>query len=194
MSSRLLRRIDVIKKFALFSALMCAITTLSYAQMGGGDKSKRPSPPANAQCKFSDGKTIKVDYSSPRAKGRKIFGTGDALVPSGQIWRTGANESTTFVTDTNLSVGGKSIPAGSYTLFTVPDSSQWTLVISKKTGEWGTDYPGEKEDLLRAPMTVSKTTPAVENFAIDFDQAGGKCTMHLSWETTRASAEFSEQK
>jgi hypothetical protein len=183
------------KKFAFITALLFAISTLALAQMGSGDKSKRPSPPASAQCKYSDGKMIKVDYSSPRAKGRQIFGADEkALVPNGQIWRTGANEATTFVTDTNLTVGGKGIPAGSYTIFTVPDAGQWMLVVSKKTGEWGTDYAGEKEDLLRAPMTVSKTTPAVENFTIDFDQAGGKCTMHLSWETTRASAEFSEQK
>ena len=104
------------------------------------------SPPASAECKFSDGKTVKIDYSSPRAKGRKIFG---GLVPYGQIWRTGANESTTFVTDSDIVVGGQNVPAGSYTIFTVPEADKWTLVISKKTGEWGTDYPGESNDLAR---------------------------------------------
>ena len=185
------------KKFAIITALLFAMAATATAQMGKSqDKSKRPSPPASAQCKFADGKMIKVDYSSPRAKGRKIFGTSadKALVPYGEIWRTGANEATGFTTDTNLTVGGKNIPAGSYTIFTVPDASSWTLVVSKKTGEWGTDYAGEKEDLARVPMGVSKTTPAVENFTIDFDQAAGKCTMHLSWESTRASAEFAEQK
>jgi len=183
------------KKFALITALLFAVATLSPAQMGmSQDKSKRPSPPASASCKFSDGKTITVDYSSPRAKGRKIFGAASdkALVPYGEIWRTGANEATTFVTVSNLKVGGKDVPAGSFTIFTVPKADAWTLVISKKTGEWGTDYPGEKEDLARVPMSVSKTSALVENFTIAFDQAGSKCTLRMEWENTRASVEVTK--
>jgi len=183
------------KKFALIAALLFAVATLAPAQMGmGQDKSKRPSPPASAECKFSDGKTIKVDYSSPRAKGRKIFGAASdkAVVPYGEIWRTGANEATTFVPNANVSVGGKAVPAGSYTIFTLPKADGWTLVISKKTGEWGTDYAGEKEDLVRVPMTVSKTAAPVENFTIAFDPAGSKCTLRLEWENTRASVEITK--
>jgi hypothetical protein len=183
------------RKFALIAVSLFAIATLASAQMNmSDDKSKRPSPPASAACKFSDGKTIKIDYSSPRAKGRKIFGEASdkALVPYGQIWRTGANDSTTFVTDTNLNVGGKAVPAGSYTIFTVPKADAWSLVISKKTGEWGTDYPGEKEDLVRVPMNASKTTAPVENFTIAFDQAGSKCTLRMEWENTRASADITK--
>src|SRR5260221_4354893 len=137
------------KKFALIAVSIFAIATLASAQMNmsqdkpAQDKSKRPSPPASAACKFSDGKTIKIDYSSPRAKGRKIFGDASekALVPYGQIWRTGANDATTFVTDTNLNVGGKAVPAGSYTTFTVPKANAWRLVITKKTGDRGPDDP-----------------------------------------------------
>ncbi len=183
------------RKFALIAVALCAVATLASAQMNmSDDKSKRPSPPASAACKFSDGKTIKIDYSSPRAKGRKIFGEASekALVPYGQIWRTGANDATTFVTDTNVTVGGKAVPAGSYTIFTVPKAAAWSLVISKKTGEWGTDYPGEKEDLVRAPMTVSKTSAPVENFTIAFDQAGSKCTLRTEWENTRASVDITK--
>jgi hypothetical protein len=183
------------KKFALIAALLFAAATLASAQMDmSQDKSKRPSPPASAECKFSDGKTIKIDYSSPRAKGRKIFGeeSDKALVPYGKIWRTGANDATTFVTDANLTVGGKAVPAGSYTIFSVPKADAWWLVISKKTGEWGTDYPGESEDLVRVPMTVSKTAAPVENFLIAFDQAGSKCTLRIEWETTRASVEITK--
>jgi hypothetical protein len=183
------------KKFALIAVSLFAVATLASAQMNmSDDKSKRPSPPASATCKFSDGKTIKIDYSSPRAKGRKIFGDASekALVPYGQIWRTGANDSTTFVTDANLNVGGKAVPAGSYTIFTVPKADAWSLVISKKTGEWGTDYPGEKEDLVRVPMTVSKTSAPVENFTIAFDQAGSKCTLRIEWENTRASVDITK--
>ncbi len=183
------------KKFALITAVMFAVATLATAQMSmSQDKSKRPSPPASASCKFSDGKTITVDYSSPRAKGRKIFGAASdkALVPYGEIWRTGANEATTFITDSNLKVGGKDVPAGSYTIFTVPKADAWTLVISKKTGEWGTDYAGEKEDLVRVPMSVSKTSAPVENFTIAFDQAGSKCTLRMEWENTRASVDITK--
>ena len=181
------------KKIALFTSLFFATAVLVPAQMSmAQDKSKRPSPPASAECKFSDGKTIKVDYSSPRAKGRKIFGSASdkALVPFGEVWRTGANEATTFVTDANVTAGGKDVPAGSYTIFTIPSADAWTLVISKKTGEWGTNYPGEKEDLARASMSVSKTSAPVENFTIAFDQAGDKCTLRMEWENTRASAEI----
>src|ERR1700730_11665903 len=148
----------IMRKFALIAVSLFAVAMFASAQMNmSDDKSKRPSPPASAACKFSDGKTIKIDYSSPRAKGRKIFGEASekALVPYGQIWRTGANDATTFVTDTNVTVGGKTVPAGSYTIFTIPNADKWTLIINKKTGEWGTDYPGEKEDVLHAPTTVS---------------------------------------
>ena len=179
------------KKLVLIPAALLALATLAAAQMEmGPDKSKRPSPPASTECKFSDGKTVKIDYSSPRAKGRKVFG---GLVPYGDVWRTGANEATTFVAGTNVTVGGKDVPAGSYTIFTVPKADAWTLVISKKTGEWGTDYAGEKEDLTRVPMTVSKTSGPVENFTIGFEQAGRKCSLHMEWENTRAKVEVSEK-
>jgi len=172
--------------FAILFALTCLV--LSSAQE---DKSKRPSPPAQAQCKFSDGKTITVDYSSPRMKGRKIFGE---LVPYGEVWRTGANDATTFVTGANLTVEGKEVPAGSYTIFTVPAQGKWTLIINKHTGEWGIPYKYESEELARVPMSVSKTSGSVENFTIKFDQSGGACTLQLSWENTQASLKFTEKK
>src|SRR5215475_12118574 len=145
------------------------------------DKASRPSPPAKAECKLSGGKSVTVDYSSPRAKGRKIFG---GIVPFDKVWRAGANEATTFVTDTDLSVGGTAVPAGSYTLFTIPNESKWTLIISKTTGEWGTAYSGPAADLARVDMKVSKLPSAQENFTIAFDQGGASCTMRMDWETT----------
>jgi len=176
------------KKLAVLIAFLLTITILTLAQQ---DKSKRPSPAANAQCQFSDGKSVKVDYSSPRAKGRKIFGD---LVPFGQVWRTGANEATSFVTDTNLSAGGKDIPAGNYTIFTVPAPDKWTLIINKKTGEWGIPYKYESDELARVDMSVSKTSGPVENFTIAFDQKGNACTMRMEWENTRAQVDLSEKK
>src|SRR5436853_7394797 len=102
--------------------LLVLTLMISVSPLTAQDKAKRPSPPAQAQCKFSDGKTITVDYSSPRMKGRKIFG---GLVPYGEVWRTGANDATTFVTTANLSVDGKDVPAGNYTIFTVPEQDKW---------------------------------------------------------------------
>lgn len=150
------------------------------------DKSSRPSPPATASCTLADGKSVTVNYSSPRVKGRKIFGD---LVPYGQVWRAGANEATTFVTAADLKVGGKDVPAGSYTIFAVPEQDKWTLVISKKTGEWGTAYPGPGEDLVRIDMKASKLPSLVENFTIAFDKSGGGCTLRMEWENTRATVD-----
>jgi len=149
------------------------------------------SPPAKTDCKFPDGKSIHVDYSSPRMRGRKIYG---GLVPYGEPWRAGANEATTFVIDADMIVGGKLVPAGSYTLFTLPNPDKWSLIVSKATGEWGIPYPGESSEFGRVPMKLSKLPSPLENFTIAFDQSGGVCTMRLDWDTTRASVQISEKK
>lgn len=159
------------------------------AQAGFGGQPA--SPPAKAACKFSDGKTIRVNYSSPRMRGRKIFG---GLVPYGEVWRAGANEATTFDIDTGVNVGGTNIPSGNYTIFTLPNPDSWKLIVSKQTGEWGIPYPGAEYDLARVPMQVSKLPSAVEDFTIRFDQSGDACTMHLDWENTRASIKITEKK
>ena len=175
------------KSIIIASALLATLTVAVIALVAQQDKSSRPSPPAKAECKLPNGKTVTVDYSSPRAKGRKIFG---ALVPYGEIWRAGANEATAFVATGDISVGGKPVPAGKYTIFTVPAEDKWTLVISKKTGEWGTAYPGPDNDLARIDMKVSKTSAPVENFTIAFDQSGNGCTLRMEWENTRASVDI----
>ena len=148
------------------------------------------SPPERATCKFADGKTIAVRYSSPRMRSRKIFGD---LVPFGEVWRAGADDATSLVTNVDVTAGGKSVPAGSYTLFTLPTQTKWTLIISKQTGEWGIPYPGEKYDFARTEMKVSKLPSPLENFTISFDSTATSCTMKLDWETTRASIEIVEK-
>jgi hypothetical protein len=173
------------KRSTLLVALIFTVATLALAQ------ENRPSPAANAQCKFSDGKTVTVDYSSPRMKGRQIYG---GLVPYGKVWRTGANEATTFVTTADTSVGGKAVPAGSYTIFTIPNENKWTLIINKKTGEWGIPYKYESDDLARVDMEVSKTSGPVENFTISFHEMGNGCHMYLDWENTRATVLINEKK
>jgi hypothetical protein len=177
------------KQFAFLAAgciTLGLMAALGSAQM---DKASRPSPAAKATFSFADGKTITVDYSSPRVKGRKIFGEHE---PYGQVWRAGANEATTFVTTTDLMVGGAHVPAGSYTIFAIPNPDKWTLIISKKTGEWGIPYPGADQDLVRVDMKPSKLPSLVENFTIAFDKTAHGCTMRMDWETTRASVEISK--
>jgi hypothetical protein len=171
------------RPFALFALI------LTFASLAACQKT-RPSPSASASCSFSDGKTIKTDYSSPRAKGRKIYG---GLVPYGEVWRLGANDATTLVTDANLTTGGKDIPAGSYTLFAIPGQDKWTLVVSKKIGEWGIPYP-EGEDFARVDMKASSLPSMLENFTISYEQKGGSCVLNADWENTRASVEFSERR
>ena len=164
--------------------LIGLIFTLTVFMAGQG----KPSPAASASCDLGGGKSIKTDYSSPRMKGRKIYGD---LVPFGQVWRTGANEATTFVASSDVVVGGKAVPAGSYTIFTVPTADKWTLIVNKKTGEWGIPYKYESDELARIDMKVSKLPSPVENFTISYAKSGNGCTMHLDWDTTRASVDIS---
>lgn len=154
-------------------------------------KPKLLSPPAHAECRLPGGKIIHVDYSSPRMRGRKIFG---GLVPYGKVWRVGANKATTFDTTANVSIGGKTIPAGNYTMFALPEPGKWTLIISKKTGEWGIPYPGEQYDFARMPMEVSNLSKPLEDFTISFVHTPGGCSMRFDWATTRASALIRKQK
>ena len=151
--------------------------------MGGG----KPSPAASASCDLGGGKTIKTDYSSPRMKGRKIYG---GLVPYGEVWRTGANAATTFVTSADVMVGGKAVPAGSYTIFTIPNADKWTLIINKKTGEWGIPYKYESDELARVDMKVSALSSPMENFTITYEKSGSGCTLNMDWEKTRASVDI----
>jgi hypothetical protein len=179
------------KRLACGAALLVvSIALASYVRAGQQDKSMRPSPPAKATVDLAGGATVTVDYSSPKVKGRKIFG---GLVPYGKVWRTGANEATAFVTTADITVGGKAVPAGSYTLFTVPGEDKWTLVLSKTTGEWGKVYPGEDQDLARIDMKVSKLPALSEDFRISFEKSGTGAAMNMDWETTRASVEIARK-
>jgi hypothetical protein len=176
------------KAFGFLAAAGLAVGLMAVLGSAQGDKASRPSPPAKATYALADGKSITIDYSSPRAKGRKVYG---GLVPYGQVWRAGANEATTFVTTADLMVGGTHVAAGSYTLFVVPNQDKWTLVISKKTGEWGIPYPGADQDLARVDMKASSLPSSVENFTIGLDKSGKGCTLRMDWETTRASVDIS---
>ena len=133
-----------------------------------------------------DGTNISIDYGRPALKGRTV---GKDVAPTGQIWRTGADEATTLTTSRALKFGNLSLPAGTYTLYTIPTGGTWHLIVSKKTGQWGVPYP-KGEDLGRAPMTLGKAPKAAEQLTLSIDdtQTGG--TLHIDWGTTRASIPF----
>ncbi len=146
------------------------------------DNSKKPmaSPAAETSVTLS-GKTITIHYNSPRLKGRTI---GSDIVPFGEVWRTGANPATTIITPTNLKIGTLDVPAGTYTLFTLPNKDQWVFIVSKKTGEWGIPYP-EGNDLGRTPMTSKPVASSQENMSISFENTHGATTeLHVKWGTT----------
>jgi hypothetical protein len=137
------------------------------------EKLLRPSPPDCVDMKFSGGSTIVIQYSRPRLRNpdnggpREVFGP---KVQFGQVWRAGANEATSFVTDTNLTVGNKAVPAGAYTLYVLPERRKpWKLILNKKSGQWGMPYPGESSDLARIDMDSALQRKTVDQFTIAFE-------------------------
>lgn len=172
---------------ALAAALVVTLlSTLNVTQAW------QASPRKSAELTLN-GKKISVDYGAPSMRGRKIFG---GLEPYGKVWRTGANKATHLTTEVDLVVGGVNVPAGTYTLFTVPSESGWKLIINKTTGQWGIPYKPEyeKTELARIDMKVEKTASPVELFTISLDKAGSGGVLKLEWENTRASVNFTEKK
>src|SRR6202040_966787 len=108
------------------------------------------------------GKDVSIVYNTPSMKGRKIFG---GLVPYDKVWRTGAKAARTWKTEANLKVVTATVPAGTYTLYTLPSEGTWKLIINKQTGQWGTKYD-ESQDLGRVDMTRSALPEPKEQFTI----------------------------
>ena len=130
------------------------------------------------------GKQITISYGRPSLHGRKIMG---GLVPYGDIWRTGADEATTLTTAADLTIGGASIPAGQYTLWTLPAEAGWKLVINKETGQWGTNYHAA-QDLVRVGMRTSNVSRPVEEFTIAWrNRSEREADLIMEWENTRVS-------
>ncbi len=135
--------------------------------------------PRDATHATLNGAKVLIDYGRPSKRGRVIFG---GLQQFGEVWRTGANAATTLVTDKPLKIGTLAVPAGTYTLFSIPGEARWQLIVSKKTGQWGTQYD-ESHDLGRVDMEVATLPEVVEKFEIKID--GGK--LRLAWDKTAAS-------
>jgi hypothetical protein len=167
----------------LAPAIVLAAFALTIATWAQQDKSQRPSPPGTADCTIN-GKKVTIAYSRPSLKGRHV---GQELAPYGQVWRTGANEATTLTTAADLTIGTVKVPAGTYTLYTLPSAGTWKLIINKQTGQWGTVY-NENQDLARVDMKKEEITVPVEQFTISLDQkSNDSCDLVLEWEKTRVS-------
>lgn len=135
------------------------------------------------------GKQIRIEYSAPSARGRKVMGE---VVPYGHVWRTGADGATTLVTDADLKFGSLQVPKGVYTVWTLPSENGWQLIINKQTKQWGTNY-SEAQDLGRTPMQVKKATPR-EQMQIQLKSTGAKSgELEIAWGDTVATAPFTVQ-
>jgi hypothetical protein len=133
------------------------------------------------------GAHLLIDYGRPSKRGRVIYG---GLVPYDSVWRTGANAATTFVTDRDLLIGTTPVPAGTYTIYSLPGKTRWLLIINKQNGQWGTEYHAD-QDLARIPMTVSTLGAPVEKMAITVAPSGSSGTLAIEWDTTKASVPIS---
>ncbi|NND07955.1 MAG: DUF2911 domain-containing protein [Saprospiraceae bacterium] len=146
---------------------------------------KKASPEAIVQYQ-KDGKDIEVFYCRPSKKGRDIFG---GLEPYGVVWRTGANEATTFETKDALQIGQHNLPAGKYTLWTIPNKERWTIIFNGKMYPWGMGWDQKvsrepEADVVKLDVPVQHLTTPVEQFTIAFEDEQ-ELVMSLSWDDTR---------
>ncbi|HXE79659.1 MAG TPA: DUF2911 domain-containing protein [Vicinamibacterales bacterium] len=135
-----------------------------------------------------DGAHIRIEYGRPSLKGRKL---GSDVAPYGKVWRTGADEATTITSDKPLKFGSLTVPAGTHTIYTLPNEKEWQLIIGKlqKPGQWGIPYP-EGQDIGRVPMKVSQTSSPVEQLTISIDDTAAGGTLRIEWGTVSATAPF----
>jgi hypothetical protein len=180
------------RKSLCYKTLLLTVATLLFTCMQVHAQCKPPAKPAvalspAAQASVTlNGKSLTIDYCAPSLRGRKV---GDQIAPYGKVWRTGANTATTLHTDANLMIGDQAVPAGTYTLYTLPSQQGWKLIINKQTGQWGTVY-NEAQDLGRVAMSDGAAPSApVEVFKIQFEHTHGSSTeVHLMWGNTNVYA------
>jgi len=167
---------------ALVLAAATAFVPAASAQsMPMEDKPGQPplSPPAMAAVTVG-GKAIVIHYSSPSLRGRVMIGGEN---PYDKVWRTGANTSTSFVTAGDITVGDLKVPAGNYTLYSLPEPAgkPWLLILNKQTGQWGTVYQPEM-DLGRTPMHAGTLPVSQEVMSISFEKTTANATeLHIKW-------------
>lgn len=153
-------------------------------------QTKKHSPEQNATYTLN-GMDLSVNYSSPAKKDRVIFGE---LVPYDVVWRTGANEPTTFKTTTDIKIIDKNLPAGTYSLWTKPNEASWEVIFNSEVPEWGvTIFSGGKEttrnpeaDAIKVEVPANNSNQPVENFTINFEGTD-QLNLTLSWDETKIS-------
>lgn len=165
--------------------LLCSI--ISFAQ-----QIQMPQASPSAKIAQKVGLTdVTIDYSRPSTKGRKIFGE---LVPYGQVWRTGANGATVLSFSTDVIIDGKSIPAGQYALYAIPDRSEWTMILSKNIKLWGAIGYESSDDVIRFKATPEKLKKKNETFEISFaNMTDTGSDLSLKWENTRVDFRIETQ-
>ena len=154
-------------------ALLFVCLFVSTAAWAQNSNAAKPSPAAEATGKVGDA-TVTINYSSPSVKGREVWG---GLVPYGKVWRAGANEATTVTVDKDVMVEGKTLPAGTYSFYTIPGEDEWTVIFNKTAKQWGTQYD-EKQDALRVTAKPQKAASMNERLAYEVTDKG----MVLRWE------------
>jgi hypothetical protein len=151
------------------------VAFFACASLLAQDKPKSPKTEASGSIGATN---IKIVYSAPSARGRKIMG---GLVPYGEVWRTGANEATTIEFDKAVKVEGKDLEAGKYELFTIPSESKgWVIIFQKSAKQWGAYSYKPENDVLRVTVTPTKTKDFVETFNINVTNDG----VEMKWENT----------
>lgn len=155
-------------------------------------QTKKASPVERVKFEEGDLK-INVVYCRPYKKGRVIFG---GLEPYGEVWRTGANEATTFETNKDLVFGDKILKAGKYSLWTIPREQSWTIIFNSETGQWGVDFNGEaNKDAAKDVLSVEAPSVSIEKefeqFTIAIESMGGEHELTLIWDKTLVALPFS---
>jgi len=167
-----------------FTAAQAQTTTTEPTQTKKPeDKSKRPSPPAIVTTTVG-GATVTIDYSKPSLKGREAFGEKSPLAPVGEVWRTGANEATTFTVSKAVKINGQALAAGTYGLFSIPGATEWTIIFNKTAKQWGSYEYKAADDVLRVKVKPTTLASPVEQFTITADKTG---KVSLMWAKTEAS-------
>ncbi len=161
------------KSTATFSLLLALFTFVAIST-SYGQGMKRVSPPATAASTIK-GVSVEIKYSQPSVKGRKIWG---GLVSYDQVWRTGANEATTFEVSQDVKIEGKTLPKGKYALFTIPGKNKWTLIFNKKAKQWGAYNYSASDDALRVKVSAKKSNKMTEKLTFSFK--GNNVVFH--WE------------
>jgi hypothetical protein len=194
----------IMRKLGLAAVLTLAATlvtsTPAMAQAAKKKQRQRISPHETITATI-DGDEVKLVYGRPyttkpgTSEVRKIWG---GLVPYGKVWRTGADEATLFTTAQPIEIGGYSLAAGTYSLFTVPyEDGNAKLVINKKTGQWGIPYDEEKEkdnELARVDLKKSSLDKAVDQFTMAIEPQASGGVLKMMWENTQYSIPFSVKK